>query len=189
MFSGHEVTKWYARDEHEEDRRREEPPVVADEPAQQAETREHRVDRSRDAAAADAREQVRPDVRGDVEILGEDVSLGWRRVVLTTCTVLRCPQRTGSGQCLRSFSQLRCNGSGSTRASATVVMKLVSPFHRGTTWTCTCPGMPAPPARPMLTPTLAPSGWNAPSTATVASCVIAMSAFASSVDSPESVPS
>ena len=44
--------------------------------------------------------------------------------------------------------------SGSTLVSASVDMKLVSPFQRGTIWRCTCSFTPAPAASPMLTPTL-----------------------------------
>ena len=49
-------------------------------------------------------------------------------------------------------------GSGSTLASATEVMKLVSPTQRGSTCMWKWPGTPAPPALPRLAPRLAPSG-------------------------------
>ena len=48
--------------------------------------------------------------------------------------------------------------SGRTRASATVVMKLVSPFQRGRTCTWKWPGTPAPAARPRLAPDVEPVG-------------------------------
>ena len=48
--------------------------------------------------------------------------------------------------------------SGKTRASATAVMKLVSPTQRGTACRCRCRGMPAPAARPRLAPMFTPSG-------------------------------
>ena len=48
--------------------------------------------------------------------------------------------------------------SGRTRASATAVMKLVSAFQRGSTWTWRWPATPAPAAAPRLSPTLTPLG-------------------------------
>ncbi len=44
------------------------------------------------------------------------------------------------------------------RVSARVVMKLVSPFQRGTQCMWKCPGTPAPALRPRLAPTFSPSG-------------------------------
>ncbi len=73
------------------------------------------------------------------------------------------------GQAARSLAQVSSSGWGSTRASATDVMKLESAFHRGRTWAWRCDGIPAPAASPRLKPTLTPCGLNAAFTATTAS--------------------
>ena len=51
-----------------------------------------------------------------------------------------------------------CSGSGSTRVSATAVMKFVSPSQRGRQWTWRWSGTPAPAPAPRLRPTFTPSG-------------------------------
>src|SRR5262249_49518901 len=53
---------------------------------------------------------------------------------------------------------LDARSSGSTRVSATTVMKFVSPLQRGTMWMCRWSRTPAPAARPRLMPTLTPCG-------------------------------
>ena len=71
---GHAARKWYAADQREEDRGGEEP-AVADvtAAADAAQHREAEIDRAGDRGAGSCREEVRADVRGDVEILGEVV--------------------------------------------------------------------------------------------------------------------
>ena len=61
--------------------------------------------------------------------------------------------------------------SGNTRVSPTTVMKLVSPVHRGTRWTCRCPGIPPPAGLPRLRPTLIPSSLYASRSAASDRCV------------------
>ena len=56
----------------------------------------------------------------------------------------------------RSRSQLACKCSIMTFVSPRTGMKLVSPFHRGTTCQWTCSAIPAPAARPRFIPTLWP---------------------------------
>jgi len=58
----------------------------------------------------------------------------------------------------RSFCQVTSIGSGRTRVSAVVVMKLVSPIQRGSACRCRCSATPAPAARPRLRPKFRPSG-------------------------------
>ena len=58
--------------------------------------------------------------------------------------------------------------SGITRTPATEDMKLRSPDHLGTTWTCRCWGSPAPAASPWFTPILTPWGSKVRSTRSVA---------------------
>ncbi len=70
----------------------------------------------------------------------------------------RARVRRGSGQAPCRRSHPTVSDSGMTRTPATVVMKLVSPDHRGRTWRWRCPGIPAPAARPRLAPMLMPSG-------------------------------
>src|SRR4029453_3471445 len=113
---------------------------------------EHAEDRAGDPPPADVGEEVRTDVRGDVQILGEPVMLVRRR--------LTHGRRRYDARCHseRSRAHVSGRGSGRTRVSATLVMKLVSPTHRGTTWTWRWPGTPAPPARPRFTPMFIPSG-------------------------------
>ena len=52
------------------------------------------------------------------------------------------------GHAARSLAALDDSVSGRTRTSATVVMKFVSPFQRGRTWTWRCAGTPAPAGAP-----------------------------------------
>ena len=52
----------------------------------------------------------------------------------------------------------RSSASGSVRVLAMAVMKLASPVHRGTTWTCRCSLIEPPAGLPRLIPTLIPSG-------------------------------
>ena len=61
-------------------------------------------------------------------------------------------------QAARNFAHVSGRASGSTRTSATEVMKFVSPIHRGTMWTCRWSGIPAPAARPRFKPMFIPSG-------------------------------
>src|SRR6266446_3583152 len=68
----------------------------------------------------------------------------------------------------RSRSQVASSASGSTFTSPSTAMKLVSPFQRGTTWTCRWPSTPAPATRPWLRPMLKPSGRYARRSAAVA---------------------
>ena len=51
-----------------------EPAVAGRDPARERRGADHRVARTRDAAAPDVGEHVRPDVRGDVELFGELVT-------------------------------------------------------------------------------------------------------------------
>ena len=70
--------------------------------------------------------------------------------------------------------------SGMVRALAVAVMKLLSPVHRGTTWTWRCCETPPPAGRPRLRPTLMPSGEQAAFTARTASVTVAHSSVCSS---------
>ena len=70
----------------------------------------------------------------------------------------RRPHRQPDGQAPCTLRQLSGSVSGMTRTPATVVMKLVSPVHRGRTWRWRWRGIPAPAARPRLAPMLNPSG-------------------------------
>ena len=63
-----------------------------------------------------------------------------------------------AGHASRSLVHDSSRGSGSTRVSATDVMKFESAFQRGSTWTCRWEGMPAPAASPRFSPTLTPWG-------------------------------
>ena len=169
------------------------PPFDDDRVAEHAQRGEDEVHRRRDAPPLHRREQVRADVAGDVEV-GRAARRGTRR---RRRRLRRRPwpstvagRRRVSPATRRGASRSSCvSGSGSTRASATAVMKLVSPTQRGSTCTWTWPGTPAPAARPMLAPTLMPSGVYAASTATLASCTSAITAAASSRESPARVDS
>ena len=117
---------------------------------------EHDVDRARDAPALDVGEHVRPDVRGDVEILGQLVA----RIVVGFA-VGRVVGHGADATRATPLSACRSRCAGSRAAPGprrSTVMKLVSPFQRGSTCTCRWPGTPAPAARPRLAPTLTPSG-------------------------------
>ncbi len=67
------------------------------------------------------------------------------------------------------------------------VMKLVSPVHRGTRWTCRCPGIPPPAGLPRLRPTLIPSSLYASRSAASDRCVNNATSFNSSIDRSTSV--
>ena len=69
----------------------------------------------------------------------------------------------------RILAALSPIASGNVRVLATAVMKLESPLHRGTTWTCRCSLTLPPAAWPRLMPTLSPSGRYARFSAATAS--------------------
>ena len=139
-----------------------------------------------DAAAVVVREQVGPDVARGVEVLGQRVAdvvvrqrgrsrwraraparapssahlvVGHRPATVAAAPSNRSSRRGGSGRARRPGACARwCSSvSGRTRVSATEVMKLVSPAHRGSTCTWRWSGTPAPPAEPRFMPTFTPS--------------------------------
>ena len=82
------------------------------------------------------------------------------------------------------------SSSGSTRVSPTTVMKLVSPFQRGTTCMCRWSSTPAPAGLPRFRPMLKPCGaytsrqhaLGAPASARISSCSSSASRSASRRD-------
>src|SRR5207245_292157 len=64
------------RDDCEQDRAEQETAVVARERGPEGKDGEYRVDRARDAAPLDVGNDVRPDVRSDVELFGQLVAAG-----------------------------------------------------------------------------------------------------------------
>ena len=116
---------------------------------------DHQVHHAGDAAAAVVGEAVGADEAADVEVLGQlvaDLAVGGRlrRVVLGggfdvshgvgllghRQQARRPASRARpSGHAARTLAALSGSDSGITRTPATLVMKFVSPFQRGSTWT------------------------------------------------------